>query len=45
MNTVIHYIHNQEIHHHKKDLIQEYRTLLSKSGIMYEDRFIFHPVL
>ena len=38
--TVIRYIDNQSVHHAKWSFEQEYLTLLKKSGIEYDPRFV-----
>ena len=40
-DTVIHYIDNQTAHHAKWTFEQEFLTLLKKSGIAYDPRFVF----
>ena len=40
-DTVIHYIDNQAAHHAKWTFEQEFLTLLKKSGIAYDPRFVF----
>ncbi len=39
--TVIDYIGNQEEHHKKWSFEQEFMTLLQKSGLEYDPRFVF----
>ncbi len=41
LTSVIKYIENQEKHHEKLTFEQEYRNLLVKLGINYDERFIF----
>lgn len=42
---VIKYIKNQEEHHRTKTFMEEYIDLLEASGIDYDKRYIFNPVL
>ena len=42
---VIKYIQNQELHHQKKSFIKEYKDLLDKFEIPYDDRYIFKEVI
>ena len=39
--NVIHYILNQEKHHHRKSFREEYLELLQKFDIEYDDRYLF----
>jgi Transposase and inactivated derivatives len=39
--AVVNYILNQEEHHRKKTFMEEYREILEKLGIDFNDRFIF----
>jgi len=41
VESVIRYIQNQEIHHQKESFLQEYRRLLKKFEIEYDEQFIF----
>ncbi|WEA03478.1 IS200/IS605 family transposase [Mucilaginibacter sp. SJ] len=41
IDSVINYIQNQEIHHHKKTFKQEYIALLEKFEIPFEERYLF----
>jgi putative transposase len=41
---VVAYIQNQEVHHAKKSLIEEYREFLIKFDIEYDERYIFKPI-
>jgi len=38
---VLEYIAEQPRHHAKRDIEQEFVTLLKKSGVAYDPRFIF----
>jgi len=38
---VMKYIQNQELHHKKKTFRQEYKQLLEKFKIPYEDKYLF----
>ncbi|MBC7828859.1 MAG: IS200/IS605 family transposase [Chitinophagaceae bacterium] len=42
---VIKYIENQEFHHKKKTFIEEYKELLEKFEISYDEKYIFKAVL
>jgi len=41
---VIAYIQNQEEHHKKRSFASEYRSLLRKYAIDYDERYLFAPV-
>jgi REP element-mobilizing transposase RayT len=41
---VIRYIENQEAHHNKKKLIEEYKKILNKFGLEYDERYIFKQI-
>lgn len=41
VDTVVRYIMNQEQHHKKKSFVEEYKHILSKSRIAYNDDYIF----
>ena len=41
---MIAYIQNQEEHHKKRSFAFEYRSLLRKYAIDYEERYLFEPV-
>ena len=43
--NVIRYIINQEEHHRKKTLTEEYREILDAHGIEYDERFIFNSII
>ena len=45
VDKVIHYIRNQEIHHHKKTFKEEYLDFLEKFGIDFEERYTFHELI
>jgi REP element-mobilizing transposase RayT len=38
---VIAYIRNQEAHHQKRSLLDEYKNLLTEFAVEYDDRYIF----
>jgi REP element-mobilizing transposase RayT len=38
------YIENQELHHKKKSLIEEYAKILHDFGIEYDEKYIFKPI-
>jgi putative transposase len=44
VDSVINYIKNQKIHHHKKSFIEEYLEFLDKFEVPYDERYIFKPV-
>jgi putative transposase len=44
VDNVIEYIKNQEVHHHKRTFMEEYRDLLAKFEIDFDERYIFKPV-
>jgi putative transposase len=41
VSVVKRYIQNQEEHHRKRDFKEEFVTLLRKSGIEYDERYVF----
>ena len=41
INQVVNYIMNQEKHHHKKSFKEEYKEILVKNGIEYNDEYLF----
>ncbi len=41
LDTVINYIINQEIHHHKKTFQEEYIEMLKKNAIDYKEEYVF----
>lgn len=41
LDHVIRYIQNQESHHQQKSFREEYLTLLRKSDIPFEDKYVF----
>jgi REP element-mobilizing transposase RayT len=43
-NDVVAYIQNQEEHHRKRTFLEEYKALLEKFEIAYDDRYIFKEV-
>jgi len=45
MNSVYHYIKNQEKHHKHMTFREEYVKLLDKFGVTYDERFIFHELI
>jgi putative transposase len=44
LGRVIRYIQTQEEHHKKQSFASEYRSLLRKYAIEYDERYIFAPV-
>lgn len=45
VNQVIDYIKNQEEHHKKWSFLEEYRTLLEKFEVEFDQRYIFKEVM
>jgi putative transposase len=45
IDNVVKYIHNQQEHHKKITFMEEYKSILEKSGIEYDERYIFHDLL
>ncbi|MES2373522.1 MAG: IS200/IS605 family transposase [Bacteroidota bacterium] len=41
ISNVIGYIENQETHHQKMNLVEEYKMFLDKFGVEYDNRYIF----
>jgi len=41
---VIRYIQNQEQHHSKRNFRDEYRALLQRFEVQYNERFVFKPI-
>ena len=41
LDAVCNYISNQEIHHRKKTFQQEYREMLKKFEIPFEEKYLF----
>ena len=41
LNDVINYIRNQETHHSKKTFKDEYKILLEKFGVEYNNKYLF----
>ena len=44
IESVINYIHNQEIHHKKKSFREEYHEFLEKFEIPFEEKYLFNFV-
>ncbi len=44
IDNVVKYIKNQEIHHMKKIFIDEYKDILKKFNIDFDDRYLFKTV-
>jgi len=44
VSDVVRYIETQEEHHNKRTFINEYKTLLEKFDLEYDERYIFRPV-
>lgn len=43
LNAVVRYIQNQEQHHAKRTFREEYKTMLEKFKVRYDERYIFKP--
>jgi putative transposase len=41
VDSVVKYIRNQQEHHQKISFIDEYKTMLQKAGITYDERYVF----
>ena len=41
LQVVIDYIKNQEMHHHQKTFMEEYKELLTDFGIAFDEKYIF----
>ncbi len=41
IDRVINYISNQHVHHNKKTFQDEYRWLLKKYGVAYDERYVW----
>lgn len=41
LKNVIRYIENQEVHHQKKTFSQEYKDLLKKFEVAYDEKYVF----
>lgn len=41
VDAVVQYIANQQAHHQKVTFIDEYKQLLEKFGVQYDERYIF----
>jgi len=41
VDSVVKYIANQQEHHKKTTFLDEYRHMLSKAGVAYDERYIF----
>ncbi len=44
IDNVVKYIQNQKKYHTNKTFIEEYKELLQKFGIKYEEKYIFHAI-
>ena len=42
--NVVNYIENQEIHHKKRNFMEEYLELLKLFEIEYDERYVFKPI-
>ena len=39
--SVIAYIANQELHHHKMTFQEEFRAILAKHGVAFDERYVW----
>lgn len=44
LGAVTRYIEDQQKHHAKKSFLDEYRALLDKFEVEYDQRYIFKPI-
>ena len=44
VNQVYQYIMNQKEHHEKQTFLEEYRGLLEKFEIVYDEKYVFKPL-
>jgi len=44
MANVISYIQNQELHHQKVTFLDEFKMLLNKFNVEYDERYIFKHI-
>ena len=42
--TLINYVKNQQIHHHKKTFLEEYKELLIEFDIDFDERYLFRAI-
>lgn len=42
--ALVEYVKNQEAHHQKKSFLEEYRELLGKFEITFDDKYLFHAI-
>ena len=45
LSGVVRYIQQQECHHQKRTFLQEYKTLLGRFQIQYDERYIFKELI
>lgn len=45
VSAVSEYIARQELHHRKKTFSEEYKEMLAKFEVEYEERFVFQPLI
>lgn len=43
-DAVVKYILNQEVHHRKKTFLEEYREMLEKFEVNFDEQYIFHEL-
>jgi REP element-mobilizing transposase RayT len=44
ISNIVKYIENQEKHHDKQSFTDEYRKILDRFGIEYDNQYIFHEI-
>lgn len=44
VNQVYNYVMNQKEHHKKKSFLEEYRELLTKFEVSFDDQYLFQPI-
>ena len=44
LTAVIRYIHNQQKHHARQSFLDEYRALLERFGVEYDQRYVFKAI-
>ncbi len=44
LHRVLTYIENQKVHHRTIPFLEEYRSILKKFGVEYDENFVFKPI-
>jgi hypothetical protein len=44
VNHVYDYVMNQKAHHQKRSFLEEYREMLKKFEVQFDEQYIFKPV-